>query len=422
MTSTSINDLIPSELLFRTFQFFDEYEFVKLREICKSWLEIIDENRSLWQVVNLAREEITQYDEENDIHNVTGEGKNPEWNEKVLKLFDDKSRSTLKEVSLKFEMYELDVDKGGYQNRANDWCFREFVQVLSKSRSTLRILSIEMSNVPDALLKDLLIGFDYRTMPLVDLRLWQGQYSVSSCQVKILRKSEEVGKQVTKEGIALQVLWTCCLPNLLFEPDFIPRSLVSLRIERGCHAQKLHPLLKASRKQLRHLYLFIIAENWELETLHFPRLEVLELSLNLENPEFPNWISCPSSLKLSTWDVFHGLPSISELLIQKLKDCTPLSGRCPLLHTFRYKPFDSSIEFPRLSNLVKLLLERRAQVEAGMEVDGIKMQNIKAVILPFKDFEGESETSASRVLDQVKSLVETVIDSGYDVEKWEVFI
>lgn len=92
---------------------------------------------------------------------------------------------------------------------------------------------------------------------------------------------------------------------------------------------------------------------------------------------------------------------------------------------FQAQADDSTVESLNLSNLVKWLIERRTQVEAGMEIDGIKIQNIKSVILPFCWFWGDDKSCGASVLDQVKSLVETVIDlgeNGEEREKWEILI
>jgi len=81
----SINDSLPSELLFVAFKWLDGNRVFKIRVVCKQWLDIIDENRAFWQFLVLEKK---------------GDLK---WNESVLELFDGKSGSALKEVSLEFK-------------------------------------------------------------------------------------------------------------------------------------------------------------------------------------------------------------------------------------------------------------------------------------------------------------------------------
>jgi len=85
MLTPSINDSLPSDLIFVAFKWLDGNQVFRIRLVCKQWLVIIDEKRAFGEVLVLEREE--------DL----------EWNESVLELFDGKSGSTLKKVSLEFK-------------------------------------------------------------------------------------------------------------------------------------------------------------------------------------------------------------------------------------------------------------------------------------------------------------------------------
>lgn len=127
MNSTSINDSIPAELLFEIFQFFDTFEFVELRAICKSWLEIIDENRSFWQVVNVVREDKQSTVSQGSVTMIQRRGKSLSWNQAILGKFDRMSGSTLREVSLRIVDYGWGDGDKGFSN------WRSLVGTLQKS-------------------------------------------------------------------------------------------------------------------------------------------------------------------------------------------------------------------------------------------------------------------------------------------------
>lgn len=80
----------------------------------RKWLQIIDENRALW------RELILQSNEKDE--------EEKGWGLQVLQLFDHKSNSTLKRVSMNVAK-EVDSDS--------------FVETLEKSKDTLQVLKIK---------------------------------------------------------------------------------------------------------------------------------------------------------------------------------------------------------------------------------------------------------------------------------------
>ena len=75
-------DTILSEMLLEFFKRLDCKERVRARVVCKEWRNIIDQNRSLWRSLDF----------DVDV--------NDEAEPKALVLFDEKSQSTLQDVSV----------------------------------------------------------------------------------------------------------------------------------------------------------------------------------------------------------------------------------------------------------------------------------------------------------------------------------
>lgn len=107
-------------------------QVVKLRLICKQWSQIIDENRSFWQIVEVPRGTIE------DSHS-------------TLNLFDQRSPSTLKEISLNLlrknptfvasESEEELEERLGTEQEQERTNFINLVTTLQKSSSTLQALT-----------------------------------------------------------------------------------------------------------------------------------------------------------------------------------------------------------------------------------------------------------------------------------------
>lgn len=53
----SINDALPSELVFLALTWLMADQVFKMRRVCKSWKEIIDEDRAFWQILIIERKE-----------------------------------------------------------------------------------------------------------------------------------------------------------------------------------------------------------------------------------------------------------------------------------------------------------------------------------------------------------------------------
>lgn len=119
MASHSINDCLPHDILFSIFRCLDPYQVFNIRGTCKDWKKIIDENRTFWQTLVVERE------------------LSLDVVEPLLELYDEKSGSTLKEVSLNFA--------GIGEHKVFN--FEELVKTLDKSKATPLYLSLSYLGV-----------------------------------------------------------------------------------------------------------------------------------------------------------------------------------------------------------------------------------------------------------------------------------
>ena len=222
MLTPSINDSLPSKLLFIAFKWLDGNRVFKIRVVCKQWLEIIDENKALWQVLVLGGE--------------------VEWNESVLDLFDGKSGSTLKEVSLKVESED-------------DMNVNHFTTALLRSNGSLLSFSLVVIYWNGGL-HEKLEQLGKKVLPscrnLVDFRATDTVYLP---KVRLLRKTG-IGKLI-EDGISpLQVLWMPSIPTLLQRQPVIFQDLVFLAVPyNGMGHSEWREILNHSAGTLKHLYI-----------------------------------------------------------------------------------------------------------------------------------------------------------------------
>ena len=107
------------------------------------------------------------------------------------------------------------------------------------------------------------------------------------------------------------------------------------------------------------------------------------LELNDGNQGFPRWKVVPPTIKVSCALIQLNLPSISEL------------HRCPTLKTLRLKSVD-------WSELQEFLLARKQYVENRLEVDGVRMEPLKKLVIDFELIKEEGRN-------ELRSLVETLV-------------
>lgn len=161
----------------------------------------------------------------------------------------------------------------------------------------------------------------------------------------------------------------------------------------------------------------------DLEGIELPRLQVLQFRITWEGLDayvFPSWLRLPFSCKLllEQIHVASGLPSVSELWIggdgwiDEMNWANQLGGRCPLLETLR---FDSTRVKFITDPLLNLLRKRQENVEAGLEVDGVKMISLKRLVVHLPIVNKDQ-----LVLLEVQELVAEIVDLESVPEKIEL--
>jgi len=381
ISSPSINDSLPSELLFVAFKWLDGNQVFRIRVVCKQWLKIIEKHRSFWQSLVLEREE--------DL----------EWNESALDVFDGKSGSTLKEVSLKV--------KFGRNPKLN-----QFMKTLLKSKETLLSFSLlvvrpsgrfsEVKNL-EQLHEKVLPGCTRMADFRVSMVAWLPRVG--------LRRKVEVRRSVEDGIYPLQVLWIPSISTLYrSHPDRF-QNLSSLYVKESLKQLDWRKILDPIAQSLKHLSITLEdreeVEDEDITSLRFPLLEALELDPS--SLEFPSWMVVPSTSKLASRVLLSGLPSsIREMRIDHV---TPewiyMAHRCPTLQvlTIAQKSLQAS----------KYLQSRSEDIRAGVEVDGIRMGPLEKLVIPVQKYTWKH-------LRKFKSLVEVVVDLADEPEVWEVEI
>jgi len=386
MPSICINDFLPSEILIFVFKWLN-FEFVVVtRLVCRQWLQVIDESKSFWRIVELLEDSL-------------------QGHQSVIKQFDVKSDSTLKEVSI-----ELNDDSDDY-TYANS--LQKFSTTLKKSSESLHKFCVQVakqrSEDSNGLLEPLLQTLLPDLPRLEECRVLQ---EIQRYKVRVKREAAAKRTDGTQER-HLQILW---LPSLFELPSDHPKllkSLRSLQVEKYYRHEEWRRILVQPSKTLRHLSIRIEKGRGErIEPLHFPCLEVLDV-LELGNG-FPNWMSVPLKLKLTTGSVYSRMPSsVSNLWVSHLRNYIYLTFRCPKLEVLRY---DGNGLEAYATDLEQLLLERRDNVEKGLKVEGIKMEPLKRLLIPCDNF-------ALETVGRFRNLVGEVV--RYTAEEprfWEVEI
>lgn len=69
----------------------------------------------------------------------------------------------------------------------------------------------------------------------------------------------------------------------------------------------------------------------------------------------------------------------------------------------------------RKDDLLTLLRARRENVESGLEVDNVRMEPLKKLVIPFKEYSAET-------LEECRELVGEVVDWDPEPQLWEVEI
>ena len=239
----SINDALAFEALFSIFKCLVSNQVSRLRVVCKSWKEIIDENRPFWQLL------------------VTGRKESLEWNQSVLNLFDEKSSSTLKEVFLWLktrERVDFLIEEEGVD-------FSQLLSTLQKSKKTPQRLFLSRLNVDGIRLSERFIPHLPEFASLIDLRLCK------SMNVHLSRLSQSPERVAGEQSSSpLRILWTATLPgSTQFQSD-ICQNLSFLVLENARSHSDWRRILSRPAQTLKHLSLELRGSSEGIVPLQFP--------------------------------------------------------------------------------------------------------------------------------------------------------
>lgn len=371
----NINDILLPENHLLTFKLLDWKEIATLREVCKRWNKIIDKNKYFWRILRLS-------------------GLSPQDLQSVFNQFDAKSGSTLEEV---FMIINPEV--------VADSEFRPLIESIKKSKNTLSILAIESTDCPDEALQFNTISLLLESPKIVDFRLM----TESSNRVHLSRASNLD---------SLRVLWLPSLWQLHETHPSLFKTLTSLQVlgVRYGHS-KWRRILTHSSQSLKHLGVRMEKAE-KLFPLQLPSLEVLELEVTSENGyEFPTWMLVKPTLKLTPLSLINNIPPISELWVTQATDLHFYLEQCPQVQVLRLEvTSDKTGDGAYIDDeLLGFLSKRGIQVENEESVQGVKIEPLKKVIIPFQMFHSPTLLECNWLVG------ESVVDSASE-PPWEVVV
>lgn len=383
---------LSSELLLNTFKALDDNrEIVKARLCCRAWSEIINENRQLWRKIDLL-----------DIHD--------RWELIVLDLFDKRSQSTLVEINLRSSL--LSASKVSH-----------LIQVLSRSKETLKTLRLTNSfpTMPKRYgepmltwLKEIneyhrlrteLSGLSSKLPHLQDSRLTSASPG-SKTNVSI----HKTNSRAKGRSGCFQVLWATSYKDLLTSHLHLHLldnlSSFSIATSESVNWSKI---LGPCSRGLKHLSISVALGDEGSPILQLPSLEVLELRGGQ-----PSWMITPLTclVILNGTSIPVVTPNASHLWVGSLSGWENLAGGSPSLEELRIELVFTSAS---LRCAVLLVRQRKGNVEADLEADGIRMRPLKKLIISFNDLKPSE-------LQELRELVEEVVDLATVPELVEVVI
>lgn len=186
---------------------------------------------------------------------------------------------------------------------------------------------------------------------------------------------------------------------------------MSLDTSHEFSSSDLRKFLDGPSRTLKHLR--VNFPDWKAEeratirSLKFPLLEVIEVE---DGYSIPGWITLPTSVTLIDRGIESGLdlPSISKLWILHLDRIDDVQNRAPILQTLRV--FSIKLEVAHWKKILEIVTTRWENVQAELKVDGIQMEMIKTLIIPFSLKTLGLSNEVFEILEKLKELVENVID------------
>lgn len=115
--------------------------------------------------------------------------------------------------------------------------------------------------------------------------------------------------------------------------------------------------------------------------LEFPLLQFLELEeVSLQ---FPSWMIVPPRFKLFNKLLHFDLPQQpSELWVYYLMDWEAVSVKNPRLQVLRFEGTDPDYQ----DELLPLLQSRNKKIVDGFEIEGVRMERVKKLVIPLGEF------------------------------------
>lgn len=354
----AITEQLAGDILLNVFKRLDSKEMVSICRVSRQWLQIIHSHSHLWRSLVLP--------------------KGPEDVQlSALKLFDGKSKSTLREVSIESEETEE---------------AEQIVEALQRSEQSLKFLNLDVGKVTkemEVALSDVPIRFHN----LVEFQLFGTSNYTLPC-VKMVR-----GEELQAAALPpLRVLWIWRSEEMFSNNLQLFTNLSSFAVQQPKEALEWWNLLARPAQTLKHLSICIHDEQQDLAPLNFPNLQVLELLLY---ESYPSWMLIPSTSTYinKQYRIAPNLPSITELWASSTLKWENVSERCPVLTTLRME-LDTKVA-AQVNRLLPFIKKRRENV--GLEVDGVGMVPMERLIVPFKGLK-------STLLSQLREFVGEVID------------
>lgn len=312
------------------------------------------------------------------------------WGLQALRVFDEKSGSKLTEISIDLSLKRSEkVD--------------ELVEIVERSRETLKSLEFGISS---SIVKKECNELAWK---LPHLALFKGACQPVESRAVLLVIKDKHQETITTENFndlpSLKLLWTSASHTLLNGGLSRFKNLSSLYLEGYKDSFEWRNLLQTPSQTLKHLQMSIreTSDQVQLETLHFPRLQILEI--HLFSSIFPSWISLLPFCTLINhgYTIPFALPSISTLWVSQLYDIYMLANSVPQMTELRSLVSQHDSFFSPGHALISMLRRRKQNSETGVEVEGIKAVQMERLVLYFKFFSDQE-------ISQLRELVTEVVD------------
>lgn len=361
--------ILPSDVALMIIDYLDSPSMMNCREVCKSWLDVVEGNRFLFNYFLVL--------DENRCYTLN-----------MLNFFSAKSNYSLKA----FQLYSSTDWYKAATNReavASNRTSRAISETLFKSRDSLKIFFHSWKGKDNLIIS----YFIDSCFNFTNLKSLYGENTAHS-RLSVRIRGVDKGSDALPYPLAIAAC-SSCLSN----------------------EDRLLSFVKASALTLVHLNVnFNLSGRLEL---NFPNLQVLQVSA-YDNPFDGIWkvpklrvfsLTLPWKASLAT----NFPSSMEELwlvreswfggsLKRKGLDC--LKKFYPKVRVFK---MEFGVAFYP-DEVIKMVKARKAAVKKGISVDGVKMRAIEKLILDFRSI--EDETSLSKLQELVPEVVDAASASN----------